>query len=539
MNAVPADAKACPKCGYNGSQKNPDNDLAIGYRLRGRYVIGMEKYHDGDCVTYAGFDCTDNTVVEIKEFLLHGACKRDENNILIPNQGAELHFKTAMMDFCELYRNLAKLSAEPNVIHVNDCFEANQTAYAVLETFNGVTLREFLDMVGGTMPFDKCIVLLTPVLDALSRIHSVNLIHRGVSPETILVNRNGDVKLGGYATSTVRTKDTEVTPKLFSGYSAPEQYSSTMWQNASTDVYGVAAVFYRCLTGVTPQDASQRRSYDSLERPIALQSTIPQYASRAIMLGMLLNNKERVQSALDFRRMLNDETLPPTSKTKLAASVSDATTIVDPVPGHTTKKKPLSTAQSSRKKGKPEKEEKRLSWASIIIVSIAVLAVVGVMIYVGGQLLDALNPVEPEPDPQGTGIEVPDYIGIPMSDVKFDRDNFKYVFEKMTVAGKADKLIVDQKPAAGTLAESGSTITLYYNESEKTEMISVLYMSQEKAEAALEEAGIKYEVVEEGSKEYAVGTVIRQNIPKGAGINAATQTVTITVAIEYTGLSAD
>ncbi len=538
MSAVPADAKSCPKCGYNGTQKNPEHDLPIGYRLRGRYVIGMEKYHDGDCITYAGFDCSANVVVEVKEFLLHGACKRGENHVLIPNSGAELHYKTAMMDFCELYRNLAKLSAEPNVIHVNDFFEANQTAYAVLETFNGVSLREFLEMAGGSIPFEKAVILLTPVMDALSRIHSVNLIHRGVSPETIFVNRNGDVKLGGYATSSVRTKDTEVAPKLFSGYSAPEQYSATKWQNASTDVYGMAAVFYRCLTGVTPQDASQRQSYDSLEQPIALQSTVPQYASRAIMLAMLMDNKERVQSILDFKRLLNNLPLSPTSKTRVMEAPAEATTVAEPVREQTIKKKQLTT-NASKKRAKKKKEEKQVPWVSIIVVTVAVLAVIGVMFYVGTKLMDTLNPEPDEEQQEPVGIEVPDYVGSQMSEVKFDRDNFKYTFEKKTVPDTADKLIVDQEPKAGSLVSEGTTIILYYNESEKIEMIDVLWLTQAQAEEELKEAGIKYEVVEEGSKEYAKGTVIRQSIQEGAEIDPNTQIVTITVAIEYTGLPSE
>ncbi|MEG1650384.1 MAG: protein kinase, partial [Oscillospiraceae bacterium] len=422
MCAVPSDAKSCPKCGYNGSQKNPEQCLPIGYRLCSKYVVGMHKSFDGDSCTYIGFDCTANTVVEIKEFLPHSGCSRDKQDgySLRPTQDAELHYKTALMDFVELYRNLAKLSNEQTVIKVQDFFEANLTAYAVLETFNGVTLREFLDMMGGTIPFDKCMILLSPVLDALSRIHSVNLIHRGVSPETIFVNRNGDVKLGGYATSSVRTKDTEVAPKLFSGYSAPEQYSSTMWQSACTDVYGIAAVFYRCLTGVGPQDAEQRKSYDTLERPIALQSTIPQIVSRTIMMGMLVNTKERIQSTQDFKKMLNNEALPVTSKTKIVPTPKI------PNESRTVKKTQLTTSKQSNnriEKNKSPKPERTFPWVTFIVVSIAVIAVVGVMAYVGKQLLETLNPVTPDIDASQSGIEVPNYVGINMAELKYDRDN--------------------------------------------------------------------------------------------------------------------
>ncbi|MEG1650385.1 MAG: PASTA domain-containing protein, partial [Oscillospiraceae bacterium] len=112
-----------------------------------------------------------------------------------------------------------------------------------------------------------------------------------------------------------------------------------------------------------------------------------------------------------------------------------------------------------------------------------------------------------------------------------------YVFEKTTVANTPDKQIVSQDPTAGSFVQSGTSITLYYNESQKTEMIKVTGYTLDKAKEMLDEAGIKYKVVEEGTKDYAVGTIFKQGVNEGVGINVATQTVTITVATEYHGLT--
>ncbi|MDO4566671.1 MAG: protein kinase, partial [Oscillospiraceae bacterium] len=227
MRAVPAGSGECPHCSYNGSQRNPSVCLPIGCRLAGKYVVGRRLEDDGSSVSYIAYDISKKTPVELREFLPHGGCQR-EDHLLQAKPGAELHYKTALMDFCELYRSLLKISELPSLIPVLDFFEANGTAYAVFERFEGgISLKKFLSMSGGSLPFDKCFKLLGPVLDALEAIHSVNLIHRGVSPETIFVNRNGDVKLGGFATSSVRTKDAELKSKMQSGYSAPEQYSTT------------------------------------------------------------------------------------------------------------------------------------------------------------------------------------------------------------------------------------------------------------------------------------------------------------------------
>ncbi|MEG2525460.1 MAG: protein kinase, partial [Oscillospiraceae bacterium] len=384
MNVVPAGASACPKCGYNGTQRNPALCLPIGYRLAHRYVVGRKLNDNGDSVRYVAYDCVEKAVVELCEFLPRNGCMRGPDDfVLHPKYGAELHYKTALVDFCELYRNLRKLKNERSLVNTLDFLEANGTAYAVLERFeNGVTLKEFLSLSGGTIAFEKCMTLLSPVLDAIDAIHSVNLIHRGVSPDTIYVNRNGDVKLGGFATSSVRTKDTEVAAKMQSGYSAPEQYSTTSWQNTQTDVYGIAATFYRCLTGTTPQDAEQRKSYDTLEAPIALNNAIPQYASRAIMLAMLVNMNERTRTAKDFKDMFNDRFADDSTREMepRMIAVSTAKTKKTAI-----KAKPKNS--KNRNRDVNEEQEKDGRGIRIAIVIVAVLAVLIGMFFVGKELL--------------------------------------------------------------------------------------------------------------------------------------------------------
>ncbi|MEG1017844.1 MAG: hypothetical protein RSE36_08535, partial [Oscillospiraceae bacterium] len=66
MNAVPDDAARCPTCGYNGSQRNPEICLPIGFRLSGRYVIGKMKDADGDSISYIAYDTSMSKNVEVR-----------------------------------------------------------------------------------------------------------------------------------------------------------------------------------------------------------------------------------------------------------------------------------------------------------------------------------------------------------------------------------------------------------------------------------------------------------------------------------------
>ncbi|MCL1830875.1 MAG: hypothetical protein FWG21_05535, partial [Oscillospiraceae bacterium] len=138
MNMVPGDASSCGHCGYNGSQQNSAIHLPIGYRLNNRYVVGRVEVSEGDSTFYAGYCLQSSKRVELREFLPINGCNRNpESKQIIPKAGAELHYKTSLMDFSDLYRNLRKLTYEEGLVQTLDYFELNQTAYAVLEYFDG------------------------------------------------------------------------------------------------------------------------------------------------------------------------------------------------------------------------------------------------------------------------------------------------------------------------------------------------------------------------------------------------------------------
>ncbi len=515
MNEVPASATSCPHCGFNGSQRNPEICLPIGYRLNNRYVIGMRKDYDGDSVSYVGYDCSLNCIVEVREFLPVNGCTRDPKDYRVnPKAGAELHYKTSLMDFCELFKNLAKLTSEQNIIRTTDFFEANQTAYAVMEVFDGITLREFLSLKNGKVTYEQSLLLLTPIIDALYSIHKVNLIHRGVSPDTVFISRSGFIKLGGFATSAVRTKGTEVANKLFSGYTAPEQYTTNQFQSAATDVYAIACTFYRCITGITPQDADQRCNYDTLEPIANLAPEIPAYAAKAISMGMILNADTRVQSVLEFKKILKNEYV---SSEEESESLDDEDTV------------------SVRGKKKTNGKSDKVRLISTVTILGVCLLVVGIFVFgIWKFVLNSQGANEGEQLPTSDTIEVPNYVGIDITSKDFirDNDNFNYLFESEHSEDVPENQIIRQEPAAGTVVESGTvtTITLYRSDGNLVKMIDVTGIHYKEAYSRLDALGIKYDIKEVATELYTKGYVISQDIKKDEEINASTRTVTLTIA---------
>lgn len=526
MNAVPSDASRCPNCGFNGKQTNEEGSLPIGFRLAGRYVVGMRKGHDGDSITYVGYDTTLNKSIEIREFCLHDGCERDEESMeIVANEGSELLYKTSLMDFSELYKNLRKVEGQPGMIRVPDFVEANNTAYAIVDLFDGITLREFLSMAGGTVSSEQALKLLMPVMNAVEAIHAVNLIHRGISPETIFVNRNGDVKLGGYATSQIRTRGTEVETKLYSGYAAPEQYSTTAWQSTSTDVYALAAVFYRCVTGITPQDAEQRRGYDTLQPLNKVKDDISPQLSRTVAVAMLIDAQQRTQLASDFLNALEQAIHNPISSSSV--ETVDQTAVMAPTGTKLQETEPeIDSEEQSRKKTR-----NRL----IIYITSCVVAIVLLMAFVVAPLLGLTNRDKDNEDPDNDQnavdiLTVPNYLDKEYSALELDTENFRYEYDYVYEADKPVDTVIAQDPSPGVKVEKGSTITLTVNRGARVSMPNVVGDTLENAISKLTAAGITYNIVYEETDSYTPGVVIRQSIAEGTTVNPSTQQVTIVVA---------
>lgn len=528
MNMVPAEATSCPSCGFNGSQQNPEISLSIGYRLNNRYVVGSMKDSDGDSVTYIGYDVQFGKKVEICEFLPMNGCSRNkETGMLIPKPGAELHYKTSLMDFSDLFRNLNKLTYEDGLVKTIDYFEANQTAYAILEFFDAVTLREFLGLKSGIISWDQCNTIMQPVFNAINSIHSVNLTHRGVSPETILVSRSGEIKLSGFATTSVRTKGTDVASKLFAGYSAPEQYSTTMWQSTATDVYGLAATIYRCITGTAPQEADQRRVYDNLVAPIELNSTIPTHVSRAIMIAMLVDQQERTQTILGFRQQLAGA--PEEKPAQRAERIVDEEEYYDDSYNDAV----IPFDDGDYEDDQQVKKEKTLRLIAIIAAGCFVLMLA---IYL---LLGAIRGKTPGTEGEGPTIvektyEVPNYIGQNINTAELDVINFGFVIEAKYDENEEEGKILSSSPSPNTVVEKGASITLYVNMPRVITMVDFEGLSQKNAEALLEELGVpksNYEFKTEETTQGLEYTVYKQSIEPDEEFNVNVDTLVLTVAV--------
>ncbi|MBQ1263573.1 MAG: PASTA domain-containing protein, partial [Oscillospiraceae bacterium] len=170
------------------------------------------------------------------------------------------------------------------------------TVYVIYEFIEGMTLTEFLKKNGGYLSWEDTKQLFMPLLSCINAIHTSEIIHRGISPDTILVDRSGNLKLTSFDIAPARTARSELVPQLYAGYAAPEQYTSSAWQGTFTDVYALAATIYRTLTGTMPVEAISRVSNDNLVSASALNPSIPKNVSNTLTAAMALSPEKRTET---------------------------------------------------------------------------------------------------------------------------------------------------------------------------------------------------------------------------------------------------
>jgi len=282
--------------------------LPAGYILKNRYRLENILGHGGFGITYAAHDELLNVKVAIKEYLPRQMATRGEGQtqVSVFSGEARHHFDYGLRKFLEEAQAVARFSHHPNIVSARDFFEANGTAYLVMEYVEGLTLKEYLEKKGGKISCEEATAIMLPVIDALREVHQVGLLHRDISPDNIYLSTSGQIKVldFGAARYFAGEQSRSLSVILKPGYAPEEQYRSKGNQGPWTDVYACAATFYRAITGQTPPDALDRKEEDTLAPPSKLGLAMPPAAEQALLKAMAVNPDKRFQTMGEFQRAL-------------------------------------------------------------------------------------------------------------------------------------------------------------------------------------------------------------------------------------------
>ena len=213
---------------------------------------------------------------------------------------------------------MARFNKNEGIVKILDFFEANNTAYIVMEYLEGITLKQYLGKYG-VIQFRNLIEMMLPLLEALIEIHSQGLIHRDISPDNIMVQHNGKVKLMdfGAARDYTESGNKSLSVILKPGYAPPEQYQTHGVQGPWTDIYALCATIYKCLTGITPPDAIARVMDDKFKGPDQLDGKLSPDIKKILWKGMNIFPEERYQDIGEFGEDVYDALFIPEENKKL------------------------------------------------------------------------------------------------------------------------------------------------------------------------------------------------------------------------------
>ena len=382
--------------------------------------------------------------VALKEYLPNEFAVRDGTTVH-PKSGADKdNFEWGLARFLEEAQTLTGFR-HPNLVQVRDYFEANQTAYFVMDYEVGQPLNRLL--ANGRLLSERQLRrVLWPIIDGLKVVHAAGVLHRDIKPANIFVRQANESPVlldFGAARSYARQQTKSMTAMASPGYSAPEQYyGSEAQQGPWTDIYSLAAVCWRAIDGNMPPEAPRRLSSMVRDQPDplpALSGRVDGYSPsflRAVDAGLKVIETERPQDLDSWLQLFTlaeaDSKAPAKQPVEPAASTdppeSSKPEIVKALPAS-------GTASRS----------KRVSWTASALAAL-VLAIAASLYWITGwrappvqtaPLVVVPTPADASLTIQGIGPYRPGGVSLPPGDYVVEASAPGYGTKELTVAHDA------------------------------------------------------------------------------------------------------
>ncbi len=185
----------------------------------------------------------------------------------------------------------------PCIVKIFDAQMEGEQLFYTMEFVDGRSVRDWI-MKKGPLSFGNTVRILALVADALEHAHKIT-IHRDISPDNVMVCRDGSVRLMDFGLA--KLKDDQ-TPLTMVGanlgkiqYSAPEQRKNAAGVDRRADIYPLGIMFFEMLVGRRPQPG------DKLSK---LKPDLPKECDEFLDKATACNPDDRFQSAKEFRDAL-------------------------------------------------------------------------------------------------------------------------------------------------------------------------------------------------------------------------------------------
>ena len=305
------------------------SDLALpqGYELQ-EYRIESTLGVGGFGLTYLATDTNLNVKIALKEYLPGDLAVRAMDNSISPKSDDAVEtFKWGLERFLDESRTLASFK-HPNIVRVMRFFQANKTAYMVMEFVAGLPLS---DWVKSRRPVDEASArgMLLPLLDGLGVVHDSGFLHRDIKPGNIFMRDDGSPVLLDFGSA--RATGGELTAIVTPGYAPLEQYHTTGRQGPWSDIYALGGVLYWLVTGSKPVDAAARIRNDPMTP--AIHAGDRNRYSDALLASidwmLIPDETQRPQSVSEIKMALQGNQQATKLVSEITQRVAQATTRVN------------------------------------------------------------------------------------------------------------------------------------------------------------------------------------------------------------------
>lgn len=319
--------------------------------LQERYMIGQALGEGAFGVTYLAYDNKEKKSVAIKVYF------RKENESSQEKKEADL---------------LDEIKDIPGVVNKTGYFQEDGTHYLVMEYLKGGSFRDYLKK-RHHVPAEEAVKLLQPVMQTLIRLHSRGIIHGDISPDNLLFDDEGTLKIIDFGAALVKGFPARE-KKLKEGYAPIESYQEKDKIGPWSDLYAVCAVWYEAVTGHKVPAAPQRVRRDHIRVPSDFVK-VPDQMEQAFMRGLSVDIQSRYFSIvnllhqLDLQEEKDDKKESETIRKIWGDSWIQITTEVERV------------SAKNRKRGRFRSRLKKILCACAALILVVLLARAGVQWY--------------------------------------------------------------------------------------------------------------------------------------------------------------
>jgi len=226
--------------------------------------------------------------------------------------------------FARMFRSeayMATLLNHPNIVQVFDYGKEGDEHYLVMEYVEGFDLMRVVKLAsqaGRRIPYGIGAYVVQELLKGLDYAHRktgasgepLDIVHRDVSPQNVLISLDGAVKLLDFGIAKTRTQvEEEGVVKGKYAYMAPEQ-ASGLAVDRRCDVFAAGVILYELLTGRTlfgglkGEEALKAVRSAKIPPPTTVDSEVPDALVPIVMRALARLPENRFATARDFQHAL-------------------------------------------------------------------------------------------------------------------------------------------------------------------------------------------------------------------------------------------